>query len=213
MPHPADPARRYPRHQSKVGNVFGHHSARSHESVAADGMAAQDRGIGPDGGAAFDQRRPELGLARYRRARIDHIGEHAARAAKDVVFECHAFIKADIVLDLAVVADRHVRPDHDVLSDRTVPADRDIAENMTKIPYARAFADDDPLIDIGAFVNADIGEAALRCRSAAHERNRIVRGGGSPRFNSTGGLRKWETISTEVRTSSRPKPRPARISS
>ena len=44
-------------------------------------------------------------LARNCGARIDDVGEHAARAAEDVVLQRHALVETDVVLDLAVVAD------------------------------------------------------------------------------------------------------------
>ena len=95
------------------------------------------------------------------RPRIDHVGEDAARTAKNIVVEHHAFIQADVVLDLAAVADAHLWPDHDVLSDRAVSTDRDVAEHVAEMPDRRTLPDGNLIVDVGAFMHAHAGKTRI----------------------------------------------------
>ena len=114
---PADLARRYADHQGKVGHVFLHHGTGTDKGVAPHGAAADDGGVGTDGGSVFYQGAAVLGLARHGRARVVHIGKHHARAAEHVILERDGIVDADIVLDLDVVADQHVIADEHVLAE------------------------------------------------------------------------------------------------
>ena len=53
--HPADGAGGVAGHQGVIGDVFRHDGAGADEGVAADGVAADDGAVGPQGGAALDE--------------------------------------------------------------------------------------------------------------------------------------------------------------
>src|SRR5690606_8969247 len=114
------------------------------------------------------------------------------------------------VLDLAIVADRDIGADHHVLADRAIGADRRAAQDVREVPDLGAGAERGAVIDIAALVNE--GVHGRRRRRSAHQRAAMI-GWRSPAFGSTGLPRNAETISMEVRTSSMPKPLPARIAS
>src|SRR5688572_4619962 len=124
-------------------------------------MATDDRGIGSDRRAAPDSRLFEFILARNVCTRIDDVGKDAARTTKNIVVEHHAFIQADVVLDLATVADAHLWPDHDVLSDRAVATDRDVGEHVAEMPDRRALPDGDRIVDVAAFMHAHAGKTRI----------------------------------------------------
>src|SRR5580704_5875170 len=64
--HPPDASCGYAGHQGKIRHILGHNSSGRDKGVSADGVAAHNRGVRPNGCAAFDQRRPELTFPRNR---------------------------------------------------------------------------------------------------------------------------------------------------
>jgi len=132
--HPADPAGGIAGHEGVVGDVLRHHGAGADEGVAADGVAADDGAVGPQGGAALDEGGAYLvHLADLGPGVVDVREDHGG-AAEDAVFEGDAFIDGDVVLDLAAGADDGIRADDDVLADVAVLADSRTTQNIRKMP-------------------------------------------------------------------------------
>jgi hypothetical protein len=132
--------------------VLGDHRPGADEGVAADGMAADDGAVGPQGGAFLDEGGADLvHLPDFRPGVVD-IGEYHRGAAEDAVFQGDAFIDADVVLDLALVADSGVGADDDVLADVAGFADPGAGEDVGEVPDFGAFTDGDVVVDDGGFV-------------------------------------------------------------
>src|SRR5690606_21223786 len=121
--HPADAARRHADNQSIVGHVARNGGAGADESVRPDGDAADQGRVGADRRTALDQGFAVLVLARNVAARIDHVGEHHARAAEDIVLERDAIVDRHIVLDTHAVADDYPVADEAVLPEGAAAAD------------------------------------------------------------------------------------------
>ena len=73
--HPADYFGGIAEHQGEIGNIFGDHSPRADKAIGADGMAAENGGIGADGGAFLNQSLFEFVHPGNAATRIYHIGE------------------------------------------------------------------------------------------------------------------------------------------
>ena len=106
-------------------NVAGDHCPGADQRVCADRAAAHDRGIGADARATLHERGLVIlrSVSRKRRTWGRDVREDHARATENVVFERHAFVDGDIVLDLDVAADRHPGTDHHILADSTPASD------------------------------------------------------------------------------------------
>jgi hypothetical protein len=59
-----------------------------------------------------NERRLELGLARHEGARIDDVGEYAARSTEHVVLERDPLVETNVVLDLAAVTQANAASRH-----------------------------------------------------------------------------------------------------
>src|SRR6516162_4676858 len=105
MAHPTDAPCRHAGHHGESRHVVGHHRARGDEGMLAQGMTADNRGVGADRRSALDQCGTELVLALDLSARIVDIGEDAGRAAEDPVLEGDALVDRDIILDPAARED------------------------------------------------------------------------------------------------------------
>src|SRR5262249_29767995 len=103
--------------------VLCHHRSGTDEGIASNGDATDDGAVSPQSGAALHECAFDFVHATDLAARIDDVCKDHRRAAKDGVFERHAFVNRDIVLDLHLVADADVGTDHDVLANPTIPAD------------------------------------------------------------------------------------------
>ena len=58
-----------------IGDVLRHDGAGADEGVAADGVAAHDRAVGPQGGAALDEGRADLVHLSDFGAGVEDVGE------------------------------------------------------------------------------------------------------------------------------------------
>jgi len=91
-----------------IRNVSSDHGPSPHKGIAADGHAADDGAVGPQGSAFLDEGRAHLvHLGDFCPWIVDISKDHRW-AAEDTVFEGDAFIETDIVLDFAFVADRGI---------------------------------------------------------------------------------------------------------
>ena len=147
--HPANLFRRIAHHKGMVVDIFCHHSSGADEGVTANCVAADDRAVGPQGGAFFDKGGTDLvHLGDFRPGVVD-IGKNHRWAAENAVFQGDAFVNAHVVLDLALVTDGDIGTDDDVLTDVAVFTDLGAGKNVGKVPDFCAFADGDVVIDDG----------------------------------------------------------------
>jgi hypothetical protein len=166
MTNPTHANRGHANHERKLWHRLRHDCTCADHCPSPDCYPAEDGRIGTDGGAAPHQRRAKLILPFDGRARIDHVGEHARRAAEDFFFECHFFIEADVVLHLRASADAHALADVDVLAKLHARADYGLFTHVAEVPNLGALAQRARLIHDGGRVDecgriAHVGRAAL----------------------------------------------------
>ena len=113
--NPADTACRNTCHQSIIRHILRHHGSCGNQSAAPDSVSAHDSAIGSQRCPFPHQCTSIYTMNRKMRPWCDHIGEHAARTAEDVVLQLHPFIQRDIVLDTHTAADPDIVPDIHVL--------------------------------------------------------------------------------------------------
>lgn len=138
-----------------IGNILRDDRPSSNKRVFTDGMAADNRAVGPQRGALPDERGPDLvHLPDFCPGVVD-IGEDHRGAAEDAVFEGNALVDTYIVLDLASVADGDIRTDHAVLPDIAVLADLGPREDMGEVPDLCTFANFDIVVNDGGGMDED----------------------------------------------------------
>src|SRR5690606_30327583 len=114
-------------------------------------------GVGADGRPAPDPGGLVFVLARDVGARVDDVGEHARRAAENIVLELDAFVDGHVVLDLDVVADSSPRHHHYVLAQVAALANDRTGHHVREVPDPGAGADHRTVIDIAGFVSEPVG--------------------------------------------------------
>src|SRR5688572_8367213 len=91
--------------------------------------------------------------------RIDHVREHAAGSAEDIIFQDHPFVDRDVVLDLYVVAQTGAGHDHDVLPQvAALTVDRP-GHDVAEMPDLGAAANDGAVIDVSGLVSEVVGHS------------------------------------------------------
>src|SRR5207245_6925092 len=88
-------------------------------------------------------------------ARIDHVREHDRRAAEHAVFQCHALVDRDVVLDFDAGAHDGAVGDIDVLADGTPRAYRRPFRDMRAMPDARSLSDRARIVHAGRLVSLE----------------------------------------------------------
>ncbi len=132
--HPADLMSRIADYKSIGLDVFSDHRTGADKAVFSERCAANKGRIGPDGGPSFKNRFLVLSTPVYGASRIVYVGEHHARAEKDIVFANHAGINAHIVLDFDIAAEHYVWADDDVLSEVAAGADFSALHHVAEMP-------------------------------------------------------------------------------
>src|SRR6184192_1270956 len=74
-----------------------------------------------------------------------------------VVFEHHALVDRDVVLDIHVVPDARPGHHHDVLAQVAALADHGAGHDVTEVPDLRAFADPGAFVDVARLVDEVVG--------------------------------------------------------
>jgi len=140
--HPANLNSGNTKHQGEGGNIFGNHRSGTDHAMLAQGIAADDGGIGTDGRTSFDQRRnPKLSSALGKqRPRGKVIGKNAGGTAKNPLLQSYPTVDGDVVLELAVVADKDITADEAVLPNAAPLAKSGTAGNMAEVPHLRTIA-------------------------------------------------------------------------
>ena len=85
-------------------------------------------------------------------AGIDHVGEDHGWTEEDVIFQVHAAVDRDIVLDLDLVSNLGIRSDEHILTDIAVLADASARHNVAEMPNLGAGADFSALVDEAGFM-------------------------------------------------------------
>ena len=139
--HPAGVAGGDAGHEGEVGDVFVYYGPGGDKGMCADGDAANDGAVGPEGSALADEGGPELFFAGDGRAGVVDVGKDHGRSAEDVVFEGDVVVDGDVVLDFDVVADDDAVGDEDVLAQGAVGADMGAGADVGPVPDAGVGAD------------------------------------------------------------------------
>ncbi len=87
------------------------------------------------------------------RARVDHVGKHHGRTAKDIILEDHTGVQTHVVLNFTIVTDHHSICDINVLTKATIPSDHSLGVHMAKVPHTTPGADDSPVIHHSGLMN------------------------------------------------------------
>ena len=153
LAHPADLEGGDAGHEGVGFDVLGDDGAGGDEGVFAQGDAADNRGVGADGGAFLHQGAAVFFLADDGGAGVMNVSEDHAGAAEDVVLQGDGVVNTDVVLYLAVIADDHVVADEDVLAKGAALADARAGADVDPVPDAGALADLGAGVDDGGGVN------------------------------------------------------------
>jgi len=117
-----------------VRNIFGDHRSCANEGVSSNGVAADDGGIGTQGGAVLDQSGTDLiHFSNFGPGIID-IGKDHRRATEDTILQGHPRKNRNIILYLAFIPSGHLRADDHVLADIAILADFGTGEDGGEIP-------------------------------------------------------------------------------
>lgn len=129
-------------HDKCVGvDGFGDDCAGTDEGKFSDVVAADDGGIGADGGPAFHGSFGIFASSDDCASGVDDIGEDAGGAEEDIVLTGDTGINGDVVLHFHVVAEHDLGGDDDVLSEVTVFADDGAGHDVGEVPDFCAFTD------------------------------------------------------------------------
>ncbi len=157
MADPPGLPRRDPQHQRVSRHIAPDHRSGADEGILPDGRAAENGGVRADRRPPADQGGLILVATGNLTARVDHVGEHAARSAEDVVLQGHPLVHRNVVLDLHVVPDPHRRHDHHVLPEGTACADDGAGHHVAEVPDPGPCADDGPGVDVGRLMHEVVG--------------------------------------------------------
>lgn len=104
-------------------------------------MAAQNRGVGADGGAAAHASGAKFVFLFNEGAGIGYVSKDAARPQKNFCLDLDALVNRDVVLHLYAVADAHVFADEDILPEGAIASDARAGRNVDEMPHLGAAAD------------------------------------------------------------------------
>ena len=105
--HPAKLEGRVSDHKGVGLDGFGYNRPGANECEFTDVVAADNGGVGTDGGTAFHGSAGILIAAVHVAARVDHVGKDTGWSQKDIVFTDDTRINRDVILDFYIVAKHH----------------------------------------------------------------------------------------------------------
>lgn len=156
MTHPADLFCRISYREGVVGDILCDHGASTYEGVFTYGVAADDGAVGPQSGALLDEGGANLIHLGDFRPWVIYVGEDHRRSAENAVFECDAFIYADVVLNLALIANDDIRANNNILADVAVFSYFRSGKDVGEVPNLGAFANFNTLIDYCRFMGEEV---------------------------------------------------------
>ena len=113
---PASDSRGITVHKRKIGDIFRDDRACTDKTVAAKGVAADDRRVGSNTRSSTNPcHRVCVSTRVVTSGRSDVCKDHRW-PAKNIVFEDNASVNRDVILDFYVVADLYTSLDHYVLT-------------------------------------------------------------------------------------------------
>jgi hypothetical protein len=120
-------------------NVVGYDRAGSYETTCAESYSANDSCVSSDRHSFFDPRFDRYPI-RVAASRRQVVSQNSVWTKKHVVGYVHVLPDADSVFNRYVIADCDSALDKSVVADVTAGADNGVFQNMSKRPYASAFA-------------------------------------------------------------------------
>src|SRR6185437_12757084 len=156
LAHPADSTGGHAHHQGIRRYVRGHHGTRADEGVLTERHTTDDCRVRANGRAALHPRLAVLVLAGHVAAWVHDVGKHARRPTEYVVFERHALVDRDVVLNLDVVPDPHAGHHHHVLAQVAALTDRGTGHDVGEVPDLRTPADLRTVVEIARFVDEEL---------------------------------------------------------
>ena len=113
--HPSSLPRRVACHESERRHVARHDASSADKGVLAYRDAAYDRYVSSNRRPSAQEGRSVLVFSADEGARVYDVGEHGRRTDEDIVFESHAIVYGDVVLDSTPIADTRCRQDDHIL--------------------------------------------------------------------------------------------------
>lgn len=150
--HPADVAGGVADDEGIVGDGFGDDSTGTDEGKPSDIVAADDGGVGSNGGTLLYQGAGIFAFAVDGRARVGYVGEDHRWSEEDIVFADYTGIDADIVLHFHIFAKYHIRANNNVLSDVAIFTNGAVGHDVAEVPDFCSGADVAAGVDDGGFV-------------------------------------------------------------
>jgi len=135
-----------------VGDGFGDDGTGTDEGKPSDIVAADDGGVGSDGGSMLYQGSCIFAFAVDSRAGIGHIGEDHRRSKENIVFADNTSVDADVVLYFNIFAKYHLWTHNNVLADVAVFTYDAVGHDVTEVPYFCSVAYLASFINNGCFV-------------------------------------------------------------
>ena len=139
-------------HQGVIFHIFRHDGSGGDQSAASYRVTAHNRAIRAQRCAFAHARTRINSVHREVRPRSIYIREYAGGTAEDIVFNFHAFVNRNVILDPDTVADAGVVAHIHILAQGTVRPDHSPPLDMAEMPNLRPGAYRDAVIHVAAFV-------------------------------------------------------------
>ncbi len=128
--HPADDGAWIAYDESEVGNILCYDAARTDKSVLPNGNTTNDCTVCAETRTSSNQRGAKLTHTTNLAAWVEDVSKNHRRTAEYFILKRHAFINADVILNLNSIANTHIRAYHHILTDVAVFADPRILQDM-----------------------------------------------------------------------------------
>ena len=154
--NPADPAGGDACHQGIIGDVMGNDGPCGSQGAATEGVAADDGAVRAQARALAYARTRKKTMCGKVCARGVDIRENAGRTAEDIVFQVHAFVDGNVVLDPDPVANPDAGAYVDILSERAVCTDDGAGLDMAEMPYLGTGSDGRTCVHVAALMHEPV---------------------------------------------------------
>ena len=143
-------------HQSVIFHILGHYGSGGDQGAPSYRMTAHYRAIRAERCAFAHARTRVNSVHREVRPRSIYIREYAGRTAEDIVFDLHALVDRNIVLNPDTIANASVITYIHILAQGTVRSNDSSLLDMAEMPNFRSGANLYAVIHIAAFVNEKV---------------------------------------------------------
>jgi hypothetical protein len=139
--------------QGIIGYIFAYYGSGTDHGVLADGVPADDGGIGTNGGSFFYECRLELIFAFYKGPGVDDVGKYHGWPQEYVIFANYSTVDGHVILDFDVIAQNYPGCYDHILTNVAVGTQLTAVHQMAEVPDFGSPADMDVFIYIAGLVN------------------------------------------------------------